>query len=516
MLQGAEEFKRLFEAHSDRPILLYGDPDMDGLISLLFMCQFCDMMGKKYSYYVNPKRAHGFFLNPKDLHGYLIIAADFTIEEFEIKDIVDNDIVILSTDHHDFSYNYFVHYINEETRAEGIAINNQYLFEPEEDRYLSGAGVFYELICSIYPEFKSDVREALVGITLLSDIRPIENAKARYYLKKTYGTDTRNNYLGYLLEMAMDTVDYGFGVPRLDRNFIDYNLSPLVNSLLRFDKENTATELILGGGISTSDKSIRKVQTALVAEMKAKANILHLDNVTFIGVGAEDYGEHFPGVDVNNFIGLLCNSIKGNGKSVLGFVYNREGKVTRASFRGRYADVLYREGLAKLGLQAEGHSGAFGVLNFAPSKDTWVQIDEIVGELDSNHKPTISVYEAGNLSFLMMQKGMELATDNTYVRDMYRSYIKYTGINAKIIKESFKSEPFTSEDLAKGLKPDLTTGGLPQKYVRDSDGNMIHKYIEYNIDGKSVKSFGVKVEDGLILPILERGHIKLYVKEAVN
>lgn len=516
-MRGADDFKRLFELHKDtRPILLYGDPDVDGLISLLFMCQFCDMMGLKYSYYVNPKRAHGFFLNPQAIKGYLVIAADFTIEEFEIKDIVDNNIVLLSTDHHDFNYDYLVHYVNESTGAEGVAINNQYPFEPDEDRYLSGAGVFYELVCSVYPEFKSDIREALVGITLLSDIRPIENEKARDYLKKTYGVDTRNNYLGYLLEMATSKVDYGFGVPRIDRNFIDYSLSPLINSLLRFDKETTATQFILGGGIEESDKAMRKIQTALVAEMKSKANVLDFDNVTFIGVGAEDYTENFSGVDINNFIGLLCNSVKGNGKSVLGFVYNKGGVVTRASFRGRYDDVPYREGLATLGLQAEGHSGAFGVLNFVPKRETWGQIDEVVGALDKNYNPTISIYETGNLSFLLMQKGMDLATTNCYVRDMYRSFIRYVGNSAKIVKESFKTEPFTSEDLANGLKPDTTSGGLPSKYVRDSDGNMIHKYIEYSIDGKSVKSFGIPVEEGLILPILERGHLKLYVKEATS
>ena len=57
---GKERFKEIFEKYNSRPILLYGDPDVDGLISLLLMCQFCDMQGLKYSYYVNDKRFHGF------------------------------------------------------------------------------------------------------------------------------------------------------------------------------------------------------------------------------------------------------------------------------------------------------------------------------------------------------------------------------------------------------------------------------------------------------------------------
>ena len=488
---------------------------VDGLVSLLLMCQFCDMHGLKYSYYVNKKRQHGFFLDPSLVRGYLVIAADFTIEEFEVKDIVDNNIVLLSTDHHDCQSS-FIHYHNENYGTEGIVINNQYPFEPEEDRYQSGAGVLYELLCSIYPEFVSPVREALVGITLLSDSRPIENPKAKAYLSRTYSVETKGNYLGYLLETALDSVDYGFGVPRLDRNFIDFTLSPVINALLRFDKEDVAVKYILGGGISEKDKLRRKTQTALVAEMKAKASYLDFENVLFVGVGSEDFRETNPDADINNFIGLLCNNIKGTGKSVLGFVFTPNGEITRASFRGRYDDLNYREGLVSIGLQAEGHSGAFGVLNFKPTKSTWGEINRVVGELDKGHKQTISIYETGNLSFIMMQKGMDLATTNCYVRDMYRSYIKYKGVSAKIVKESFKSEDFTEQDLKSGLKPDLTVGGLPKKYVRDENGNMIHKYIEYNIDGKSVKSFGTKVEDGLILPILERGHVKLYIREAVN
>jgi len=58
--------------------------------------------------------------------------------------------------------------------------------------------------------------------------------------------------------------------------------------------------------------------------------------------------------------------------------------------------------------------------------------------------------------------------------------------------------------------------GKKLKYVKDAKGNPIPKYIEYLIDGTMVKSFGVSIEDGLILPILERSAVQLYVKDKID
>ena len=124
-MQGAEQFKRLLLENSKRPILLYGDPDVDGLISLLLMCQFCDMLGLRYNYYVNENRHHGFDITPSKLSGYMVIAADFTITQSEVEGIVDQDIILLSTDHHECQ-DTFIEYKTD--KAEGIVINNQYSF----------------------------------------------------------------------------------------------------------------------------------------------------------------------------------------------------------------------------------------------------------------------------------------------------------------------------------------------------------------------------------------------------
>lgn len=466
-----------------------------------------------YSYYVNNDRYHGFQLPLEKLKGYLVISADFAISEEEVKSIVDNDTVLLSTDHHDVQ-NSFIDVKG--ATAEGIVINNQYPFEPSEDKYLSGAGVFYELICSLYPNFKSLERDVLVAITLLSDVRQIENSKARAYLKKAYSYDTsKDDYISYLINSTLDS-DYSFGMPRMDRNFIDFTLSPYINALLRADRTSEAINFILGANYDkTSATKIRNSQKDLQSIVENKMHVEKFNNIHIISINALDF-LHFN-VKLTGYLGLICGKYKdkNNGVSVIGFVYEN-GKILRTSFRGKYDDVHYLHGVRNLGIDAEGHPNAFGIKNFHPTTDTWIQLDDLVGDLESDHIATFKVIESSNLMITLTNIGMKLANENCYVRDMYRTYIKYIGKNAKVVKVTYKYEEFTHEDYVSGIKPAKQKNGVSFKYQLDRDGNPIIKYMEYLIDGRTVKSFGVSIEDGVILPILERGYIQLYIRSPLK
>lgn len=477
---------------------------------MLLACQFLDMRGKAYSYYINSNRHHGFTLDPRVLSGYFVIAVDFDIPEGLMQTLVDNDIAVLSLDHHNIQ-DTFIHCISSVSNAEGIVINNQYPFEPDDNRYQSGAGVVYEALSSCYPDFISKEREAIVGITLLSDARPIENSKARQYLKTTYSANSKEGYIGYLVKSVLDS-DYSFGLPRMDRNFIDYTFSPRVNALLRFGRELEAINFVFGKGIPLSSANLKQRQSDLIFTMKERASILDLSSVTILAVNADD----FEGLNVNisSFIGLCCNSIKGNGKSVLGFVF-KGGKVIRASFRGRYDNLDYLSGIRSLGIKADGHPPAFGIIDFNPTQDIWVKINDKVHEIDLTHQTTVTVCSVNNLSMFLAQRGMSIAGENCYVRDMFRTYIDYKGSNVSEIIHTYKSEPFSPDDYTLGIDPDYTIKGLKYKYIRDNNGNKVTKYIEYLVDGKKVKSFGVDIKDGYILPILEKGYIQLYVRQKI-
>jgi len=371
---------------------------------------------------------------------------------------------------------------NDKTGAEGIIINNQYFFEDKDNHYLSGAGVVYEVLREEYPFFNSTEFEALVGITLLSDARPIENDRARSYLKVTYSSNTQSGYLNYLID-EVSKADFGFGVPRLDRNFIDFTLSPRINSLLRFGKEKEALNFILGKGLITRDSKER--QTDVVSVMLSRCKELNLPHMTVLYVDVNDFLDYLD-LDLTSFIGLVCSKKKGTGLSVLGFVIDN-GVVTRASFRGRYDDVPYRMGFVNNGIDAQGHNSAFGIRDLEPTQNLWIELDTLIGQLDERHTSKVTVLEVSNLSFVMLNQGLKIATENCYVRDMYRTYFKYVGTNANKVKETFKTV----------------------------DGVDVPKYIEYLVDGKKVKSFGIAINDGYILPVLEKGYINLYMTETI-
>ena len=467
-----------------------------------------DLLGVKYNYYVNDHRQHGFFLDAKTLRGKLVIAADFAIKQETMQYLVDNDVVVLSTDHHDIQSEFID--VRGKNGCEGVVINNQYPFEPEEDKYLSGAGVFYELICSFYPDFKTKVRTALVGITLLSDMRPTEGDKAKSYLRQAFNIDPSTPYINYLIKSTL-TSDFGFGVPRLDRNFIDFTLSPTINALLRYNRTNEAIDFILGKGIGHGSE-YRHSQQLLLQAMSTRMRLLDMPSVSVLAVFDTDFYD-FPDVEISDFIGLLCSDYKDKhgGKSTLGFSISN-GVITRASFRGKYDGVHYLNGFNHIGVDADGHPNAFGIKNFSPTVELWTQISDLVSDLESMHETTITVVDVNNMALAMNKYGSNFATDNCYVRDCCRYYFRYTGLGAKIVRETYKTEPLSESDILNGVEPETVVKGVGYKYLRDVDGNKIPKYIEYLVDGRKVKSFGVKIEDGIILPIYEKGYIEMYIR----
>ena len=472
---GVELVKEFIEKFKNRRVLVYFDPDVDGLFSGYFVCELLQKLGLQYTYFVNSKRQHGFTLQPSAVEGFFIIAVDFGIPASLVKSLVAHNVALLSLDHHDIQKD-FIYFKSDKTDAEGVVLNNQYPFEDKDKSFLSGAGVVYEGICANYPDFKSDERDAIVGITLLSDAVPIENMQARKYLSKTFSADTQKGYIGYLVKNTMES-DYGFGVPKLDRNFIDYTFSPRVNSLLRFGRESEALNFVLGRGLTTVNT--RKLQKDYVQYLISIADIKDYSNLRIVCCDVTKVAPEYRNIDISCFIGTVCSKLKTESGNCIAYVLDN-GVVIRASFRGKYSDIHYRVALKGYGLDAEGHPSAFGILNLEPSEELWVALNDIIYELEKDHQQTFKVITSPNLAMTMIQSGMNMAYENCYVRDLFRTYIKYTGSNYRV---SIDRE----------------------------------NYREYTVDGRPVKCFDKELNpsNAYILPMLEKGHVALYLQKAV-
>ena len=282
----------------------------------------------------------------------------------------------------------------------------------------------------------------------------------------------------------------------MDRNFIDYSLSPLVNALLRAGRLNEAIGFILGAGLS--DYDAKGLQKSLMAAMDDRVRTLDYGVLKVIATRESDYSDF--GVKIANYIGLYCNQYKDahRGISVIGVVLNSSGEVVRASFRGRYDGLPYRSAFKSIGVAAEGHASAFGIQNMDAKTAPFQEMADLILDLEYGYVPEYKVLEVSNLAMWLTQKGYDTASTNCYVRDSRRTFIRYIGHGAKLVKTAYVKDSSGKE-------------------IVGEDGSRQVKSYEYMVDGRQVKSLnGVALEDGVICPVLDKGYVKLYVRHNLD
>lgn len=474
--KGSECIEDFFENRfKDTEVLVHFDPDVDGLIAGYFACKALHMKGIKFNWYINSNREHGFFLPIEKVKGMNIICVDFLMTKDEIKRLVDAGCNVLSIDHHDNTSNgdNFIEYSYKDKK--GIIINNQYIFEDESGRYQSGAGVVFESLVTYLGEaFNTRENRALVGLTLLTDIRNIENINARLYLQDLY-THPYKGYIGYLLNNTLGDVDYTFGVPRLDRNYVDFSFSPIINSCLRFNAQDEVVEFILGSGVL--NKKYHNIQKELTSKLIEHSRVIQFSNLNIVIIDAAKF-KGFEYEDcLSSFVGLLASKYLDGKRSVIAYLVDGK-KVGRASFRGRVNGLDYLSRLVKY-VDGVGHGPAFGIRNLKPSKDLFNSINTECKLLEESTDFSVDYIKSNNLSMIANSKAYDIGVDNIYCLSQNRKYILYTGNNIK----------------------EKRSGA---------------KYKEYSIDGVSVLSFDNNLDPrkDFILPIIERGILCFYLNKS--
>lgn len=456
----------------NKPVVVYFDPDVDGLVSGLFVCNLLDSIGIEYKWFINSNRSHDFSIPINKVKGMNIIAVDFLISEGDIKKIVDSGANIYSMDHHD-NGDKFIKYTNDEGNF-GIVVNNQYAFEPEEARYLSGAGVVFETIVNSIPKYNTATNRALVGLTLLSDVRNIEqNELPRKYLEELYSHPYKG-YIRYLIDSTMGK-DYSFGVPKMDRNFVDFKFSPVINSNLRFGMEKSVVRFFLQTG--NIDISYQKKQKELVTRLLENITMFDFSHLTVVCIDKTEYeGTEYYDI-LSNFVGLVASRLLDKGKSVIAYLWNG-ANVERASFRGKVNGISYKQEISKV-VHCEGHESGFGILELIPKGKIFKEINNIIGELEEGYKEDETrVIEVTHMGIFSRNKGKKVGYENMFLLSNHMKVIKYKG----------------------------------GKVVTAREGA---KYKEYLVDGVSVMCFDVNLEvkDGYIVPMLDRGNLVYTLRE---
>lgn len=455
--------------------LVYGDPDPDGLYASYCIIQLLKRFNKKYKYHINENREHGFKLPIDDsLRDYTIIAVDFTITTEEMQALDEVGARVINIDHHEIAETKLY------TTNNGVIINNQYCFEPEKWRFLSGAGVVYAVITSIVPEIDSMDLQGLVGLSLLSDVRVLESEEARFFLNATY--KNRSELFDYLVQVTKNSKDFTFGSIYIDRNYADFTLHPKLNALFRMNMGMEAMHLMLrdDATVKVDLDSLKEQQSIVTEKILNSTETIEYSSLVVKAVPSNTIPEGVYRYKLTNFTGLACSRSRGTGRTT--FLYIRDindNSCIRGSVRGKYDTVDYLAIFKKYGIKCAGHHNAFGVISCDINE---VDFEALQAEIQRQEELNVEdeyrgrIFETSNLSVFTALKNKELAVYNAYVRDAKRMYIHYTGNNW--------------------------------------EKTAVGKMWMLNVDGIAVKSFesDLTPENGYILPTLERGYIQYYLK----
>lgn len=471
--QGIEKAREIVSKFGDN-VLVYFDPDVDGMIAGYLACKFLQSIGKRFQWYVNTNREHNWHLDTSNLRGWSILAVDFLIPKDTMHKIVQSGCNIISMDHHVNNPNLIWY---KSKICEGIIINNQYEKEPEEFRFLSGAGVVFNTLIKLNPSLDTEENRALVGLTLLSDVCDIENPIAKEYLKTLYNCKYKG-YIKYLIDGVMGEKDYGFGIPRLDRNFVDFTFSPAINSCLRFNQEEMVVQFFLG--MCKLDLTCHQRQKELVSKISEIATVREFSHLRVVFFKDWELGQKMSIDLLSNFVGLVASRFLNGKKSVICYVISKNSDGTpyvgRASFRGAIGSVNYLNSLKKF-INGVGHQPAFGIIGLLPTRDLFESINEACMDAENGQTNSKKITPVSNLSIFASRMGKAYADYNMYCLSQHRKYLRYIGKGAEIKVKT-------------------------------------NNYIEYSVDGICVKCFDstLNFNNGLILPIMERGYIYYYLQ----
>ena len=458
--------------------LVYYDTDIDGAVAGELVRRILDKYKKYYRIYINENRQHGLKLTDtqlKKLEGFTIILVDAGVTREEVEKCVNLGVSIIVIDHHEVHEDKLIYVENEKTKAKGVIINNQYVFEPKEYRFLSGAGVVYYVLKNLFPHDIGVEEEFLVGISLLSDVREIENSRARYFLEKTYSY--RSDYVNYLIDLTKPLKDYSFGEYVFDRNFIDYYFNTSVNALFRLNKGYDAIDVFSRKYNGSSLVVFKENQMVIRDKMLERTKITEFSNYVVAVLDYNSLGVD-GGYDITNFVGLVCSRLRSQyGKTVL-YVVQDNGVIKRGSVRGKKDGVDYLKIFKDNGFIADGHKIAFGVTGLYKSID-FNKINQDIEKEEQTVIETKKVLEVTNLSFMLHNGVIEkIAYENNFVRSEKRTVLKYIG-------------------------SEVTVQDFP-------------KLTKYIIDGVEILCFNkdLDITKGYIVPLIEKGkYLKFYLTE---
>ena len=476
-LQGVDLAKQVLANGLARgyPIVLKGDPDVDGLMAWYVGAKMLQKAGYSFHSCVNTDRRHGLveeelvkkerswrqydYYIPTEYHqNEIIINVDSSISAEEMLQLTSQGNFVISLDHHEVEGsplfpNQQYWSTTEETGdgvsliGEAVLINNQYEFEPEELKFWSGTGVVLNALSKILEVEIETEWVAMHGVTLLSDVRDIENPLAREILKVTFETPLLEMpTLRKLTQVCQAEVPTAFQryPEKLDRTFVDFSLSPYINASYQLNLSEYLFRLCIQTDFFYSLPA-KTIRTRILNHMKDYLKVTELENLVILAIDVAEIPETSDSKEYNfkytSFLGLIANQyLRDLGKTVL-IAAVENGKWLRGSVRGFHSEVEYRDFFEHHNFDAQGHKGAFGLVSVKGAIN-FPSLDKDLGILEQGAtQQGLNIHVMSNL-LANFDKLRELAYENEFLLSSHFHSISYSGLAYSTFAETAKKRGY--------------------------------------------------------------------------
>lgn len=408
----------------DEKIIVYGDFDVDGMLSSCILYLFLKKINANVDIFI-PNHEDGYGLSKRNIQklfdekeASLIVTVDTGITAKGIDEFCNNlGIDLIITDHHEI--------VKNKLPSESYAIINPKLINQEHDlRNLAGAGVSYFLVRAINSKINKKVDlinyKVLAALATISDMVPLlgnNRIIVKEGLSLLYETDIAG------LNILLDSIKF-FNFP--NANDISFNLIPILNSAARMNQAKVTLNLftennLLSYAFAEELKKINK-------ERKEKSNKMY--EIAF-KLAKESKSNKFilleSKIFEDGFVGLVANKI--SEEFILPtIVFSESENKIKASARANMSKVNFLELIKLLDphlINGGGHKEACG---FSFKKDNKEKIIELIKNFFEENKIESN-------------------------KEFYEEEIEFSELNIdNLINYLYKMEPFGMKNSAPVLK----------------------------------------------------------------
>jgi len=225
---------------SHKPIVIYGDYDVDGITATSVLYRFLKKLGGDVTYYIPERQSEGYGLNLEALKHLiergtdLVITVDCGISSYDIVEAVRDRINMIITDHHTAP--------DVIPRAKAV-INHKQKDCPYKDKNLSGVGVAFKLCQALWltkhGEWYLDDLD-IVALGTVADVVPLVGEN-RIIVKS--GLEKMNSYPNLGIKKLIDVA--GLHERTITSGHIGFTLAPRLNAAGRVTHATRAVELLV-------------------------------------------------------------------------------------------------------------------------------------------------------------------------------------------------------------------------------------------------------------------------------